>query len=456
MSDEFQTINPATGEPIATYRMHSKDEATAAALAASNAFVMWRQSAYADRARILVSVAAQLRERSEPLARLMAVEMGKPLKQGAAEVEKCAWLCEHYASAGASYLVDEPVATGATESFVTFQPLGAILAVMPWNFPLWQAFRASVPALFAGNVMILKHAPNVAGSAAAIEEIYRKAGLPTGVFQHLNLVNDTVASLIGHPAIKGACLTGSTRAGKAVAECAGHNLKKTVLELGGSDPYVVLADADVDLAAEKCAASRMLNSGQSCIAAKRFIVVEPVVKAFVERFVEQISQHVVGNPLNAATTCGPMARPDLAAALTGQVEKSIAAGARKAYQSEAPVGTCFHPVVVLDGVTPGMAAFEEELFGPVASVIRAKDEAEALALANRSTYGLGGAVFTRDIVRGREIARFKIDTGTCAVNDMVKSDPRLPFGGIGESGYGRELGREGIREFTNIKTVLVG
>ena len=409
-----------------------------------------------ERGKILHRVAAKLRERQQEYARLMAEEMGKPVRQGRAEIEKCAWVCEYYADHASKFLKPEFVDTEWTRSYVAFQPLGPILAVMPWNFPFWQVFRAAAPALMAGNPVLLKHASNVPGCALAIESLFQEVEAPEGVFQTLLIEGQDLASVIAPPTVRAVTMTGSKPAGQAVAAQAGQVLKKTVVELGGSDPYVVLEDADVDLAAETCVAARLINTGQSCIAAKRFIVVASIRKAFEERVVELMRAKKMGNPLYESTELGPLARQDLRDRLHDQVIRSLQAGARLLLGGTIPEGPgAFYPPTVLTDVKPGMAAFEEETFGPVAAIVEAQDEEEAIALANRSPFGLGAAVFTRDRERGEQIARERLEAGLCFVNAFVQSDPRLPFGGIKQSGYGRELGVFGIREFVNIKTVCV-
>jgi succinate-semialdehyde dehydrogenase/glutarate-semialdehyde dehydrogenase len=403
-----------------------------------------------------VRTAALLRERRDALARLMAVEMGKPLAQGRAEADKCALVCEYYAEHAESFLAPETVASDAARSFVTFRPLGVVLAVMPWNFPLWQVFRFAAPALMAGNAGVLKHASNVCGTALAIGEVFRHAGLPAGLFRTLLVSSARVGEMIDAREVAAVTLTGSTPAGRAVAARAGAALKKTVLELGGSDPYLVLEDADLDLAAETCAASRLINSGQSCIAAKRFIVVESVRAEFERRFVERMAARRVGDPLEGGVDVGPQARRDLRDELHGQVERTVRAGARVLLGCARPEGpAAFYPPSVLTDVRPGMPAADEELFGPVAAILPVQDEADAVRVANQSVFGLGAAVFTRDAARGERIAAEALEAGSCFVNAFVKSDPRLPFGGIKESGYGRELSSFGIREFVNVKTVYV-
>jgi succinate-semialdehyde dehydrogenase / glutarate-semialdehyde dehydrogenase len=382
--------------------------------------------------------------------------MGKPLAGGRSEVEKCAWVCRYYADNAEAFLAPEPAPSDASRSFVAFLPLGPVLAVMPWNFPFWQVFRFAAPALMAGNAGLLKHAANVTGCALAIEQIFKDAGFPPPLFRALLVSSQRVAAVIAAPEVKAVTLTGSTPAGRAVASKAGEMLKKTVLELGGSDPYVVLEDADLEAAAETCVASRLINSGQSCIAAKRFIVAEPVRQRFEELFVEKMRARKMGDPLQPGVDVGPQARRDLRDDLHRQVEQSVKAGARLLLGGTVPAGPgAFYPPTVLGDVRKGMPAYDEETFGPVAAIIAAKDEADAVRLANDSVFGLGAAVFTRDVERGQRIAAEELEAGSCFVNSFVKSDPRLPFGGIKESGYGRELAVFGIREFVNIKTVYV-
>jgi succinate-semialdehyde dehydrogenase/glutarate-semialdehyde dehydrogenase len=452
----LRSVSPTDGSLVREYAEATPEEVAAALTGATRAFEDWRRSSFAERAVVLRRAAALLRERHHGLARLMAVEMGKPVAQGRAEAEKCAWVCEHYAEHAAAMLAPEDVATDAARSYVAFEPIGPVLAVMPWNFPLWQVFRFAAPALMAGNVGLLKHASNVSGCALAIEEVLHGSGLPRDAFRALLVGSARVGDLIEATAIAAVTLTGSAPAGRAVAAKAGACLKKTVLELGGSDPYVVLEDADLASAAETCAASRLVNGGQSCIAAKRFVVVEAVLERFTELLVERMKARRVGDPLEEGVDVGPQARRDLRDELHRQVEASVARGARPLLGCRVPDGPgAFYPPSVLAGVAPGMPAFDEELFGPVAAVVSARDEEDAIRLANRTVFGLGAAVFTRDVERGERIARHELAAGACFVNALVKSDPRLPFGGIKESGYGRELGPFGIREFVNVKTVYV-
>lgn len=452
----YPRSNPATGEDLP--ELIFDDDATVEKRLedASAAFLRWRVTAIAERAERLRAAAGGLRAASDELAKLAAVEMGKPVTQGQAEIEKCAWVCEYFAEHAAEFLADEPAESSAPETFVTYQPLGTVFAVMPWNYPFWQVYRAAAPILMAGNGFLLKHAPNVVGCSSALVKIMREAGFPAGVFNETNVDNETAAKILADRRIAGVTLTGSTRAGRAVAAEAGQNLKRSLLELGGSDPYVVLEDANLAHAAKTCATSRMLNNGQSCIAAKRFIVLDEVYDAFVNELQARLEEETFGDPLLQGTRQGPMARADLRDALHDQVSRSVEAGARAllgGYLPDTP--GAFYPASLLIHVPPEAPAFAEEMFGPVASVTRAKDEAEALQLANASAYGLGAALFTQDLDRGRRLAREALEAGCCVVNDFVKSDPRVPFGGIRDSGYGRELGCAGIREFANMKTVAV-
>lgn len=450
------SVNPATGSDLSTYDTLSSDEVGEAVVACHRAQRTWAAESVEDRAPAISRAAGILRDDQDRLARLMAREMGKPVTQGRSEVEKCAWLCEYFAEHAGEFLAPEDVATEAGHSFVAFEPLGVILAVMPWNFPLWQVFRAAIPALLAGNGMVLKHASNVPGCALACEEILNRAGLPGNLFRALLIGSDMVNEVIDHGHVRGVTVTGSVAAGRAVAERAGRQLKKTVLELGGSDAYVILEDADVEAAAATCVKSRLINSGQSCIAAKRFVVAEAVRGEFERLLVRGMAAAKVGDPIEEDTEVGPQAREDLRDDLHRQVQESIQAGARLLLGGEVPEGTgAFYPPSVLTDVAPGMPAYEEELFGPVAAIIPVDDEDRAIAVANDSVFGLGAAVFTRDTARGEEIATRRLEAGACFVNTFVRSDPRLPFGGIKDSGYGRELSRYGIREFVNIKTVYV-
>lgn len=438
-----------------TYPNHTPVEAAQRVTQAHEAFVRWREQPFAARAKVLQAMAAVLRKHQSDYAVLAAQEMGKPVTQGRSEVEKCAWVCEFYAQQGEAFVTPEVVATDAAKSYVAFEPLGVILAVMPWNFPYWQVFRFLAPALMAGNGALLKHASNVPGCALAIEQACREAGVPAGLFATLLLETKDVAALIAHPQVAAVTLTGSTPAGRAVASAAGAALKKTVLELGGSDPYVVLDDADVVKAAQTCAAARLTNGGQSCIAAKRFVVVESVRAQFESLFVERMRQAVMGDPLDERTTVGPMARRDLRDELHGQVARSVAQGAKVLLGGQVPEGPgAFYPPTVLTHVKKGMPVYDEETFGPVAAIISVRDEAEAIRVANDTPFGLGAAVFTRDAAHGEHVAA-QLEVGSCFINAQVRSDPRLPFGGVKASGYGRELSAFGMREFVNIKTISV-
>jgi succinate-semialdehyde dehydrogenase/glutarate-semialdehyde dehydrogenase len=452
----FTVINPATGREGNRYEATPEGEITAAIEKADATSRGWRRSDYADRARLMKAAAGVLRDNKAAYGRLMTEEMGKPIQQGIAEAEKCAAACDYFADNAASFLAPEPMEGSANKSFVTFQPIGAVLAVMPWNFPFWQVFRFAAPALMAGNAGLLKHASNVPGCALAIEDVFRKAGFPEHLFKTLLVDSSAIDGIIAHPLVRAVTLTGSGPAGRAVARKAGEMLKKSVLELGGADAYLVLEDADIPFAARACAAGRLINSGQSCIAAKRFIVVESVREAFEEAFVKEMADTRVGDPTLAETEVGPLARVDLRDALHEQVENSIAKGARCLLGGTVPRGPgAFYPPTVLTDLRPGMPAYEEELFGPVASIIPVKDEAEGVSVANASVFGLGGGVFTRDMKRGERIAAEVIEAGSVCVNATVVSDPKLPFGGVKESGYGRELSCYGIKEFVNIKTVVV-
>lgn len=445
-------INPATGEPIAEFDLHDDaaiDAALDRAVAAQRA---WRWSTHGERRALLQRLAAGFRRERDTLAALITLEMGKPVAEARAEVEKCALNCDFYAGAAADMLADAPV-PGAPGAFVAYEPLGIVLAIMPWNYPLWQVVRFLAPAFAAGNGAILKHAANVPQCAMAIERIVAEAGVPAGLFASLRVDPETVARLIADPRIAAVTLTGSTEVGMIVAGQAGRALKKQVLELGGSDPFVVLADADIDRAAAMAVTARFTNAGQSCVNAKRFIVDAAVADDFVEAFAVRTSALAMGDPGAEGTTLGPLARANLRAAIAGQVERSIAAGARAVIGGSAGEGAgFFYRPTILDGVTPGMAAFDEETFGPAAAIVRARNTDEAIALANRTAFGLGASIWTRDTDRGLDLAR-RIDAGAVFVNAVVASDPRVPFGGIKASGYGRELGDLGLREFTNAKTI---
>ena len=452
----MQSVNPFNGEVVAEYPEHSWEEVEQRLMAAHRAFMEWRRVPFSDRAVVLRSAAKNLESRKDELARLMAIEMGKPVVAGRAEIEKCAWVCNYYADEAEGMLADVIIPTERTRSYLHHEPIGVVLAVMPWNFPFWQVFRFLAPGLMAGNAGVLKHSSNVSGSAIAIEEVMVGAGIPDGLFSTLLIGSSMVDRVIEHPTVVAATLTGSDPAGRAVASKAGSVLKKTVLELGGSDPYLVLADADVPAAAATCATSRLINTGQSCICAKRFIVVEEVVDEFTQHFTEHMAAPKMGDPLTEATKLGPMARHDLRDDLHDQVMRTVEAGARLLLGGEVPAGPgAFYPPTVLTGVEKGMAAYHEETFGPAAAIIKVSNEEEAVRVANDSPFGLGSAIFSRDLERAEHLAATRLEAGAAFVNAFVASDPRLPFGGIKTSGYGRELAALGIQEFVNQKTVVV-
>lgn len=450
------SINPATGEVFASYPLHNDEDVQRIIARAQACFLAWRRVPLRERAAAMQRVGEVILARKESHAKLIALEMGKPFKESLAEVEKCAMAARYFAEQGEIFLADQHVKTEYRKSYVSFQPIGIVLGVMPWNFPFWQVLRYAIPALVAGNVGLLKHASNTPGAALAIQSIFKEAGLPEDIFQALLIPGSRVAPVIADARIRAVTLTGSTPAGKAVAAVAGAHLKKTVLELGGSDPYLILDDCDIEHAIAICAASRLTNCGQSCVSAKRMIVT-PKHKARFEAGIAAIfAGKVMGDPLDSHTTIGPMSRADLRDELHAQVERSISAGAKCLTGGKNPGGkSAFYPPTVLADVAKGMPAYEEEMFGPVAVIIPAKDEAAALAIANDTPFGLGGAVFSTDLARAETIAREQVDSGSCFVNMMVRSDPRLPFGGVKESGYGRELSAFGIHEFVNIKTIVV-
>lgn len=452
----ISSINPANGETIARFDEHSVSYVEAALQNAASAQREWARRPVEERAAILPRIAAVLRAQKTEFARLITLEMGKPLAEAEAEIEKCAWTCEFYAEAAPKYLADTPVASNASESAVVFDPLGVVLAIMPWNYPFWQFVRFAAPALAAGNGAILKHANNVPQCALALEAAFLEAGVPQGLVATVLIDSSRVQALIDDNRIAAVTLTGSTAVGKLVAAQAGRAMKKQVLELGGSDPFIVLADADIGLAAKTAAKARFSNTGQSCISSKRFLVEESVADRFVELFCEHVQAIRVGNPLEEGIALGPLARGNLRDDLHSQVERSLAAGATLKLGGHAIEGPgYFYAPTVLDHVTPEMAAGAEETFGPVAAIIRVKDAEEAVRIANATEFGLGAALWTADLERARKLVR-QIEAGAVFVNGLVASDARLPFGGIKQSGYGRELGEFGIREFTNIKTVWIG
>jgi succinate-semialdehyde dehydrogenase / glutarate-semialdehyde dehydrogenase len=450
----IKSINPATDEEIKSFSEMGKEEINRIITNSVKSFNLWKRTSFSEREEKMSNAGKILRNKKEILSRLMTMEMGKPIVQSLSEIDKCATVCDYYAENARRFLQDNKVETEAANSFITYQPLGTILAIMPWNFPFWQVFRFAVPNLMAGNAGVLKHSSNVTGCGLAIENIFKEAGFHEDLFRTLVISSREVDEIIMNDKIKAVTLTGSNTAGRSVAKSAGLALKKCVLEFGGSDPYVILEDADLERAAETCVNSRLINSGQSCIAAKRFIVVKEVYNQFEELFVDKMKSKITGDPLREDTNVGPQARNDLREELHGQVMNSVKMGAKILTGGNIPDGKgSFYPPTVLANVQPEMPAYEEELFGPVASLIKAKDESEAIRIANDTVLGLGAAVFTQNIERGERIAREELNAGNCFVNDFVKSDPRLPFGGVKESGYGRELSELGIKEFVNIKTV---
>jgi succinate-semialdehyde dehydrogenase/glutarate-semialdehyde dehydrogenase len=451
----MKAINPATGELIRDYAEHSDAEAAHIVEQAHEAFCSWRAKTFEHRAGLMRAAAEEQRKNKREYAEIITHEMGKTITESLAEVEKCSWVCDYYAENAAKFLADEPIKTDASRSFVAFEPIGVVLAVMPWNFPFWQVMRFAAPALMAGNAGVLKHASNVPGCALALEQIFLRAGFPEDVFRTLMIGSRQVEKIIRHPLVRAVTLTGSESAGIQVASIAGSELKKTVLELGGSDPYIVLEDADLPKCVSMSVTSRMINQGQSCIAAKRFIVVEPLVKEFEKQQTAIMQSMKMGDPMLPDTKVGPMARMDLLEELDDQVQRSIHAGARLlcgGWKADGP-GAFYLPTVLSD-VRKGMSVYEEETFGPVSAIIPVKDTEEAIAVANGSAFGLGGAIWSRDLRKAEMVAR-RIETGAIFVNGMTKSDPRLPFGGVKKSGYGRELSHYGIKEFVNIKTIWV-
>jgi len=452
----IEAVNPATEEVVATFEPSTPEAIEHALDRAERSYRTWRKTTFTERAPLMHQAAAYLRDQRSHLARLITLEMGKPIVEAEAEIDKCAWNCDFYADNAVTFLADEPHPSSATDSYVQFTPLGPILAVMPWNFPFWQLFRFAAPALMAGNTAILKHASNVPQCALATEEVFQASGFPPGTFQTVLIPGSTVNQLIADPRIAAITLTGSDAAGRSVAEAGGRHIKKTVLELGGSDPFIVLADADVAAAAAVGVRSRYQNTGQSCIAAKRFIVVDAVFDAFQRRFVDGVRALRIGNPADRSTQIGPLARSDLRDELEQQVRRSVAQGATllTGGKRRAGRGYFFEPTVLSD-VAVDMAAACEEVFGPVAALIRVRDTAEAIRVANTSSFGLGANLWSGDVSRARQLAR-EIEAGQVFINGMVTSDPRLPFGGIKLSGYGRELSAYGIREFVNLQTVWIG
>jgi succinate-semialdehyde dehydrogenase/glutarate-semialdehyde dehydrogenase len=449
------TVNPATGEKLAEYPRQDAAQVAAVLARAVEAGRDWSRRPVSARTALLPALASRLRARAPELARLMSLEMGKPVTEARAEVEKCAWLCEIYAERAEEWLADTPMAADGLRHSVAYQPLGVILSIMPWNYPLWQALRFGVPTLTAGNTSLLKHASNVTGCGLAIAELFAEAGYPDGCFQTIVADHAVVSGLIAHDDVRGLSLTGSVEAGRRVAELAGRHLKKVVLELGGSDPFIVLEDADLEAAARGAVTGRMLCTGQSCIAAKRFIVARAVVGEFTARFAAAMAQLPVGDPLDEATRVGAIVNEDEMQVLADQCADAVQKGARLltgGRRLDRP--GCFFPPTVLAEVTPDMAVWRDEVFGPVAPVMAMADDEQAVRVANASVFGLGGSVWSRDLERGERLAR-RLEAGTVFVNSIVKSDPRMPFGGVKQSGLGRELSWHGLREFTNVQGVNV-
>lgn len=449
---EFKSINPFNGEVVATFNAHTEEETNVILNKAQDAFKSWRKVSIEERAALIVKAGKVLRDNVEEYARMISLEMGKPIVEARTEVIKCAWVCDYYAENATQFLANEEIKTDASLSLVRHDPIGCVLAIMPWNFPFWQVFRFAAPTLIAGNTAILKHAPNVFGSAKLIEDVFTKAGFPKGVFQNLIVHHDKTESIIAHDSIKAITLTGSERAGSAVAEISGKYIKKSLLELGGNNAFIVWEDADIDQAVKTALTARMLNCGQSCIAAKRFILLEGVYDEFVTKFTKAVSGLKSGDPLDEATQVGPLARIDLADQLQDQVQRSIQAGAVLLYGGKQD--KCYHEPTILGDVNQDMAVFREETFGPVAAMIKARDIDHAFELSEDSRYGLGVTVCTTNI----DLALAKageVSDGAYFINELVKSDPRLPFGGEKQSGYGRELAKDGMMEFVNRKTIYV-
>lgn len=447
-------INPATELPISSYNFIDEKTRDFKILKAHEAFLDYRNTSFAHRQKLMLNVARILDDNKFDFAKIITQEMGKPITFSVAEIEKCVSFVEYYANSAHKYLNSEIIKTDLTESYVCYQPLGVIFAIMPWNFPFWQVFRFAAPNLMAGNVGVLKHSPNCIGSGDAIVKIFHDAGFGMDIFQHLIIDIESAAKVIANPLIAGVTITGSERAGREVAEIAGKNLKKSVLELGGNDPYIVLQDADLDLAAAQIVKSRLNNSGQVCIAAKRVIVVKEVAEILTTKISELIRSYIVGDPMEKNTQCGPLARDDLRMQVHQQVQLSIKAGAKLVMGGEIPKGVgYYYPITMLIDVIPGMPAFDDEIFGPVFAIIIAQDEAQAITYANKSRFGLSAAIFSQDIEKAKRIAEKELDVGSCFINSMSSSNPLLPFGGVKNSGYGRELAASGIKEFMNVKTI---
>ncbi len=449
---EFKSINPHNNELVGTHTGLTLDETNRKLDDAQTAFLSWRSVSLSDRIKLIKKAGQVLRDNIEEYAKMITLEMGKPISESISEVNKCAWVCDYYGENAPAFLADEIIPTDAHQSFVKHDPIGVVLAIMPWNFPFWQVFRFAAPTLTAGNTGLLKHAPNVFGCAKLIEEVFVTAGYPPQVFQNLTVHHDQTEHIIAHQGIRAITLTGSERAGSAVATIAGKYIKKSLLELGGNNAFIVWEDADIDKAVKTAVAARMLNCGQSCIAAKRFILVADIYDEFVSKYIDAIRLLKSGNPIEESTNVGPLARLDLASQLNTQVTQSVAQGAKLLLGGKQ--NGCYHEPTVLGDVLPGMAAFDQETFGPLAAMIKARDIDHAFELSENSNYGLGVTVFTKNIKRALENAH-RVSDGAYFVNELVKSDPRLPFGGTKQSGYGRELAKDGMLEFVNRKTVYV-
>ncbi|TLX72379.1 NAD-dependent succinate-semialdehyde dehydrogenase [Labilibacter sediminis] len=452
----LKSINPASGEIVREYAESQWEEIDNIIRDVKTAFKSWRKTKISDRIERIQKLAQMLDLKKEGLAFTISIEMGKPIIESRAEIEKCIWLCNYYCDNIDTFLARKQVNTEASESFISFQPLGVILAIMPWNFPFWQVFRFAVPAILAGNTVVLKHASNVPGCSIAIEDLFIESDFPVDIFRSVLASNRKVERMVANKRIAAVTLTGSTKAGQAVAQTAGKYLKKCVLELGGSDPYLILDDADLESTVDACVKGRLLNTGQSCIGAKRFIATPGIYDQFQSLFVEKMKTATIGDPFDETNQLGPLARGNIREDLLSQVNKSISMGANLLCGGQiSDVPGFYYPATVLSDVQPGMPAYNQELFGPVASLIKAKDEQDAIRIANDTSFGLGAAVFTSDIEKGKYIAEYELEAGCCFVNDFVKSDPRLPFGGTKESGYGRELSIYGILEFVNVKSVYI-
>ncbi|WP_029033512.1 NAD-dependent succinate-semialdehyde dehydrogenase [Salinimicrobium terrae] len=449
---EFQSINPYNGEQVGSYTEHTSEQLERILNKSGEAFKTWSREPLDYRTELIQKAGQVLRDNVEEYARMITIEMGKPISESRAEVNKCAWVCDYYAENAESFLKQEEIVTDAKQSFVRNDPMGAVFAIMPWNFPFWQVFRFATPTLTAGNTGLLKHAPNVFGCATMIEEVFTKAGFPEGVFQNLIVHHDQTEKIIAHESVKAVTLTGSEMAGSAVATLAGKYIKKSLLELGGNNAFIVWEDADIDQAVKTAVSARMLNCGQSCIAAKRFILLEGIYDEFVSKFTEAVGNLKSGDTMDLATQVGPLARKDLADQLNRQIKESVEQGATILLGGKQ--NDCYHEPTILGDVKPGMTAFDEETFGPLAAVIKANNIEEAFELAENSKYGLGTTVFTENTKKAVEMA-YMVSDGAYFVNELVKSDPRLPFGGTKRSGYGRELAKEGMMEFVNKKTVYV-